>query len=215
MADTKISDLSAVTDVVGTDEYVLARSGATKKITAASLSSGLIAASDRRRQLELDALGIIVQTMDQKVCDQAIAPTAGNLNAALVGLVTGDVVTSIVLHVVSNGSGVTLAKVGLYDQSGTLLASSADVDTTFTSGSVPRKQVTNLSSPYTVTSDGAYYLAFVTVGGTSPTLLRASTRTSAAIAGGVLPYGALSGQTDLPSSITLPAAVNSTWMAAA
>lgn len=37
MADTKISDLSAVTNVVGTDEYVLARAGATKKIDAANL----------------------------------------------------------------------------------------------------------------------------------------------------------------------------------
>lgn len=46
MADTKISDLTAVTSLVGTDEFVLARSGATKKITATdlagSLGSGLI-----------------------------------------------------------------------------------------------------------------------------------------------------------------------------
>ena len=37
MADTKISDLAAVTDVLATDEYVLARSGATKKIDASNL----------------------------------------------------------------------------------------------------------------------------------------------------------------------------------
>lgn len=37
MADTKISDLPAVTDVIGTDEYVLARSGVTKKIDATDL----------------------------------------------------------------------------------------------------------------------------------------------------------------------------------
>lgn len=41
MADTKISDLAAVTDVIGTDEYVLARSGATKKIDAADLIGGV------------------------------------------------------------------------------------------------------------------------------------------------------------------------------
>lgn len=41
MADTKISALSAVTDLLATDEYVLARSGATKKITGASLSAAL------------------------------------------------------------------------------------------------------------------------------------------------------------------------------
>lgn len=37
MADSKISDLAAVTDVLGTDEYELARSGASKKIAASEL----------------------------------------------------------------------------------------------------------------------------------------------------------------------------------
>jgi len=43
MADTKISDLAAVTDVLATDEYVLARSGATKKIDASDLTTGIAA----------------------------------------------------------------------------------------------------------------------------------------------------------------------------
>jgi len=43
MADTKISDLAAVTDLIGTDEYVLARSGATKKIDASDLASEILA----------------------------------------------------------------------------------------------------------------------------------------------------------------------------
>ena len=37
MADSKISDLPAVTDVIGTDEYVLARSGTTNKIAVEDL----------------------------------------------------------------------------------------------------------------------------------------------------------------------------------
>lgn len=37
MADSKISDLAAVTDVLDTDAFVLARSGATKKITGATM----------------------------------------------------------------------------------------------------------------------------------------------------------------------------------
>jgi len=37
MADTKISALAAVTSLISTDEFVLARSGTTKKITTASL----------------------------------------------------------------------------------------------------------------------------------------------------------------------------------
>lgn len=41
MADTKISALAAVTTVGDTDEYVVAVSGATKKITGANLKAGV------------------------------------------------------------------------------------------------------------------------------------------------------------------------------
>jgi hypothetical protein len=41
VADSKISDLSAVTDVQATDEYVLARAGTSKKIDASDLAAGL------------------------------------------------------------------------------------------------------------------------------------------------------------------------------
>lgn len=41
MADSKISDLAAVTALIGTDEFVLARAGDTKKITAANLASSV------------------------------------------------------------------------------------------------------------------------------------------------------------------------------
>lgn len=44
MADSKISDLTAVTNLLGTDEFVLARSGATNKISATDLVAGVTAA---------------------------------------------------------------------------------------------------------------------------------------------------------------------------
>jgi|SRR6188472_3162402 len=43
MADKKISELAAVTDVVSGDEYVLGRSGASKKIDADDLAAGIAA----------------------------------------------------------------------------------------------------------------------------------------------------------------------------
>lgn len=61
MANTKISDLPAVTDVIGTDEYVLARSGTSKKIAASDLlvadavaftPTGTIAATDVQAAIE-------------------------------------------------------------------------------------------------------------------------------------------------------------------
>lgn len=45
MADTKISDLAAVTDLQDTDELVLARAGTTKKIDGVDLKSEVIASA--------------------------------------------------------------------------------------------------------------------------------------------------------------------------
>lgn len=211
MADTKISALSAVTDVLSTDEFVLARSGTTKKIAGVDLATAM---GGTRNDLVLSARGLIAETIDEKACNVTSAPGSGVLVAGLVGLRAGDVITNVAVHVVSNGTGVTLAKVGIYDVSGNLLASSADVDTSFTSGSANRKQVTAFSSPYTVVSDGGYYLAVLFVGGTSPTILRANTSTSAAISGSALAYGAQGSLSDLPDPMTLAAGTNSTWLGA-
>jgi hypothetical protein len=43
MADSKISDLAAVTDLQDTDELVLARAGASKKIDGVDLKSQILA----------------------------------------------------------------------------------------------------------------------------------------------------------------------------
>lgn len=211
MADTKISGLAAVTDVLPTDEFVLARSSTTKKIDASDLAAYLAGV---RTQLVLDARGLLAETIDEKACNLTSAPAAGTMVAGLVGLRSGDSVTGVAVHVTANGASVTLAKVALYDTAGGLLASSADVDSTFTSGSVPRKQMTAFTSPYSVVADGAYYLAFLSVGGTSPTVLRANSNASAALTGESLAYAAQAGQTDVPGTATLVSASNSTWLGA-
>ena len=64
MADTKISDLAAVTDVLTTDEFVLARSGATKKITGANLAS------------EIGSGGLL------QLLDQIVVPAGGSATVA-------------------------------------------------------------------------------------------------------------------------------------
>lgn len=46
MADTKISDLTAVTDVLSTDEFVIARSGTSRKIDAVDLGAGAARTSE-------------------------------------------------------------------------------------------------------------------------------------------------------------------------
>lgn len=54
MADTKISALTATTTVADADEYAVASSGASKKITGANLKAGVLAAVDAPTQAEFD-----------------------------------------------------------------------------------------------------------------------------------------------------------------
>ena len=59
MADTKISNLAAVTDVQDTDEFVLARAGESKKIDGVDLRAeigGTVAADDENLVLHMETL---------------------------------------------------------------------------------------------------------------------------------------------------------------
>src|SRR4051812_25871588 len=60
MADTKISALPAVTTVGDTDEYAVAVSGASKKITGANLKAGVVASD-----AELAALAGLTSAADK------------------------------------------------------------------------------------------------------------------------------------------------------
>ncbi len=64
MANKKISELDAVTDLLSTDEYVLARSSTTKKITGNDLQAAIIAGG-------VGALSLL---------DEKVAPSGGSAN---------------------------------------------------------------------------------------------------------------------------------------
>jgi hypothetical protein len=98
--------------------------------------------------------------------------TTSVVQATGMPLRVGDRVSNIVVGVSVNSAAGTLCKVGLYDKSGVLLASSADIQASFNSGSTPRAIVGALTTPYVVPRTDLYYPAIVSVSGTPPTLLR-------------------------------------------
>lgn len=119
-----------------------------------------------------------------------------------VPLKAGQVISNIDMIVTAAGSGLTLSKVGIYKKDGTQLASSADQGTAWQSVGL---KVNALSSSFTVPSDDVYFFCLIAIGTTPPTVLSSGAvgNKNAASSGGVIPYGTMLTQTDLPSPATI------------
>lgn len=162
------------------------------------------------------ALNLLVETFPYNTAANQTAVTGTQaVMFAPVGFLAGDVITNIVTKVHVAGNTLTLQKFGIYSKAGVLLASTADVKANFlTTGIISSA----LTAPYTILADDGYYLAVLSVGTTTPTLLRTVGQTTVAgsIAGGSVGYGGTqASQSDLPAAATISFTTASTfWLAA-
>lgn len=169
-----------------------------------------------RDQIALTARGVLSEPGHPLAFPALQACTTQTAYGVLLGLRAGDVVTGVEVRVgvAAVGTDPTLARFGLADSAGTMLAVSAD-----------RKAAANwavgaqrhaLSAPYTVTADGGYFACWVINGtwsNTQPTILRNANQAAAMTASGsgVIPSFKWVGQTDLPavaSPLTITAALD-------
>jgi hypothetical protein len=154
-----------------------------------------------RAEVLSTAQGLVSENFPRSAMASSQLTISGTAYFMSMGLLAGDVVTKLNILVTTAGASMTLSKVGLYDSSGTLLASSADQGTAWQSTGL--KQI-SLSSPYTVTADGGYYAAVVAIGSTMPILTRGfNFGPSDGVGSGMKPYGTQLSQTDLPSPATI------------
>lgn len=150
----------------------------------------------------LAACGLVAENFSRAACSGTSQPPAGSLVAWAVGLYAGDVVTGIISEVATLGSP-TLVKTALCAVDGTQLAVSADDHLSYASTGL---KPTAFAAPYTVTATGLYYLALVTVGGTSPTWVGGPGAFQLALpdrAGFAVQAARQSGRTDMPSPLVL------------
>jgi hypothetical protein len=170
-----------------------------------------------RTQLGVTARGLTAETFPLYVNASGQVPATQTVYYTLIGLRAGDVITNIAVSVntAASGTAPTSIFVGLYDSAGNRVALSANLkdDAKFTSTG---QKAFALTAAYTVPSDGGYYCAFLidgTFASTNVQLHRCGSNTvaSAALAGGVAPHGAQTGQTSLPSSATLSANAIDIW----
>jgi hypothetical protein len=195
MADKKISELPAVSSPNDSDEFPLARSGSpnTQKIAYGNLILGKNTLRPSGAKSETYSRQLGATNLN------ALTSQTVRLNAITLGV--GELITSI-----SFVSGTTALSTGvhqyfgLYDNSGNLLR--ATFDHTNNAWAASSVKTLNLTSTFTTTYAGFYYLAILIEAGIVPSLLgfSGSVTTLAALTP-IIAGQANTGQTALPASI--------------
>lgn len=113
--------------------------------------------------------GALGETMNRRLAGSAITITTANAVYSAIYLTAGTVVTNITFVSGSTAAGTPTHQLfGLYDSGLNKLASTADA--TSAAWAANSEKTLALTSPYTVTADGIYYLACAVVATTPPTL---------------------------------------------
>lgn len=157
--------------------------------------------SARRAEAVLAAQAYYAENFPARTYQGGTIGITGTIYFMSLGLLAGDVVTNILVNVATLGSGFSGigARVGIYSSAAAQLATSGDVSATL--GATGVKPLP-LSAAYTITADGFYYAALISIATTVPTLQRAGNGVKTTF-NGLLNFGTQTGQTDLTAPATL------------
>jgi hypothetical protein len=144
------------------------------------------------------AEGLVAETASRLSAVGTSGTSTGVGRLAGLYLRRGMVLTNGWVVVSTNGTGVTLAKIGLWRPSdGALVAGSSDQSANINAGTAGRAQNFPLTPAYTVPADGFFYAGILQVGTTPAVIVVTGNQSVAALPGFPAPHAALSGQSDL------------------
>lgn len=164
-----------------------------------------------RDQLRLTANGTIAETGMRGAHNAGTILVSGTVQAGLLGLRAGDLVTNVHCWVSVVGATLTYARMGLYDSAGTQLGLSGDEIATFEAST--GILTIALATPVSISTSGGYYVAVLNTGTTPATLVRSGSTAGAGsgVGSGVPLYGAEAAQTALDATVTLAEASVAYW----
>ena len=163
----------------------------------------------------LDAQGLVSQTFDRENSGGGgTILIDGSVYFGLMPFRAGQVINNLSILITTQATTMSIGKLGLYDLSGNLLASTASQTTAWESTGV---KTAALTAAYTIPSTGAYYGAVFAKASTLPTMLRnlaGSGSAGLAVGSGARVIALQATQTDLPSTATFAASALGFWIAA-
>lgn len=158
-----------------------------------------------------EGLGYIAQTFPIQFTTTVGLMAGGSLLAGLISLRKGEKVTNGHAWITTAGASLTLSKIGLYSTAGVLLASTADLGTSWQSTGLKTHVFT---TPYTALEDAVFYIALLATGGTLPQTNRLNSPLAfVALSEKPFPVATQASLTDLPDPATLVAGQLLRWAA--
>lgn len=219
MAGSAVVGGSAAGTTFAVPPVVLGGIDSTGKVqTLLTDSTGRLSVSASRGESALKATGILSETGQPTLYTNTSAPATQVVYGNLLGLVAGDVVTGVVLRIVTAAAGSlpTTARFGIADSTGKILAISGNLNAlaNWAAGAMPYP----FAAPYTVLASGGFFACFVVNGvwGTTQPLPMAQSGATpqaalTALGANAPPSFSWAAQTDLPavgSSLTLTSGTN-------
>jgi len=155
-----------------------------------------------------NAQGLIAETFPHNIAVGPQALVSGTCYFSQIFIPGGKTLTNCHVSNSITGVSITVARIGLYDTAGTLLASCANQSSAWEAVGFKSQA---LSAAYTVGTSGIYYAGVVTVAATGPGLVlglaAAASRIGATdpLSGKPIYFGSTQSLSDLPSPLTVAA----------
>lgn len=192
-----------------------ARGGASLSISPSPTPGQIVGGADMSWQYNyLEPAGVVGATIDGRLSasSNTAAMTSGTVYECAIPLLAGETVTNLSLFPTTAEATGTHAWVGLADSTNKLVAVSADKTAAAYFGPINTAVSTALTSPFTPTYDGLYYVVVCIVATTMPVFAAAPALANAALSGiaPVLCGSSLTAQTTPPAVNTALGAITAT-----
>lgn len=200
--------LTPIPNTFGSGGANLAPTGTGTPTLAGVLQEHVIAINGNSRALLLaKANGFFAETIPRNVPTSSNVIIDGTVYLTAIYLFAGEVVTSQTLNFSVGASGITLAKIGLYDKLGNRLGLSVDQGSAWAVDGIYQIP---MITPVTISVPDVYYTALISKATTTlPSVINATGSAASKLLPGTLPICAsMLAQTDLPTTVTF--AVNPT-----
>lgn len=171
--------------------------------TGEKVPLGVYVAPAADQDLRTNAEGFVAQTGPRQTIVSSASSGGNHLRLSVIYFRKNTILSAGWCSVGTNGSGLTLVKIGIFRLDGTLVGATQDMSAAMMAGTTPHPASANFPSPITIPADAAYYVGIVQVGTTPASISMIGGNNTGSWQNGsaAWPSADLSGQNDIAGNI--------------